>query len=77
MAAVDRSGRGRYGRIVTTKEELLRQILDLDEAETARALIVIPEEHEMAPLLAGWGETLTGEPMPNVAAAARRSREAH
>jgi len=32
---------------------------------------------EMAPLPAGWGETLTGEPMPNVVAAVRRSRENH
>lgn len=31
----------------------------------------------MAPLPAGWDETLTGEPMPNVAAAVRRSRESH
>jgi hypothetical protein len=63
---------------VTAKEKLLREILDLDEAEAARARIVVPdEEPEMAPLLAGWGETLTGEPMPNVAAAVRRSRESH
>lgn len=31
-------------------------------------------EPEMAPLPAGWGETLTGEPMPNVVAAVHRSR---
>ncbi len=31
----------------------------------------------MAPLPEGWGETLTGEPMPNVVAAVRRSREGH
>jgi Putative DNA-binding HTH domain len=53
------------------------QVLDLDEAEAARARIVIPEEPEMAPLPAGWGETLTGEPMPNIAAAIRRSRRFH
>jgi hypothetical protein len=34
------------------------------------------EEPEMAALPEGWGETLTGEPMPNVAAV-RRSRESH
>ena len=66
---------------VTAKEKLLREILDLDEAEAARARIVVStgpgEEPEMAPLPAGWGETLTGEPMPNVAAAVRRSRESH
>ena len=66
---------------MTAKEKLLREILDLDEAEAARARIVVStghaEEPEMAPLPAGWGETLTGEPMPNVAAAVRRSRESH
>ena len=66
---------------MTAKEKLLREILDLDEAEAARAHIVITdvkvEETEMAPLPAGWGETLTGEPMPNVAAAVRRSRDSH
>jgi hypothetical protein len=64
---------------VTAKEKLLREVLDLDEARAARARIVIPDESvdepEMATLPAGWGETLTGEPMPNVAAAVRRSRE--
>jgi hypothetical protein len=34
-------------------------------------------ESEMAPLPAGWGETLTGEPMPNVVAAVHRSRDGH
>jgi hypothetical protein len=65
---------------VTAKEKLLREILDLDGL-VARARIVVSEvpaeEPEMAPLPAGWGETLTGEPMPNVAAAVRRSRESH
>jgi hypothetical protein len=64
---------------VTAKEKLLREVLDLDEARAARARIVIPDESvdepEMAALPAGWGETLTGEPMPNVAAAVRCSRE--
>ena len=66
---------------MTAKEKLLREVLDLDEARAARARIVIPdepvEEPEMAALPSGWGETLTGEPMPNVAAAVRRSRESH
>lgn len=65
---------------MTAKERLLRKILDFDEAEAARARIVVrdepaAEEPEMAPLPAGWGETLTGEPMPNIAAAVRRSRD--
>ncbi|MBS1886211.1 MAG: hypothetical protein JSU06_03395 [Actinobacteria bacterium] len=62
---------------MTAREKLLREILDLDEAEAARAQIVISDEsvEETASLPAGWGETLTGEPMPNVVAAVRRSRE--
>lgn len=63
---------------MTAKERLLREILDLDEAEAARARIVIldepAEESERVTLSEGWGETLTGEPMPDVAAAVRRSR---
>jgi hypothetical protein len=66
---------------MTAKEKLLREILDLDEVEAARAHIVITDvavdEAEMVPLPAGWGETLTGEPMPNIAAAVRRSRDSH
>jgi hypothetical protein len=66
---------------MTAKEKLLREILDLDEAEAARARIVVPdepaEESEPVTLPDGWGETLTGEPMPDVAAAVRRSRESH
>ena len=61
---------------MTAKEKLLREILHLDEAQAARAHIVIAvEKTEMAPLPAAWGETLTGGTMPNVAAAVRRSRE--
>ena len=66
---------------MTAKEKLLREVLDLDDAKAARARIVIPDEPgdepEMVALPAGWGETLTGEPIPNVAAAVRRSRESH
>jgi hypothetical protein len=63
---------------VTAKEKLLRQVLDLNEGEAARAHIVISDEsaaeRAMVPLPDGWGETLTGEPMPDVAAAVRRTR---
>lgn len=34
-------------------------------------------EASIAALPEGWGTTLTGEPMPDVAAAVRRSRETH
>ena len=67
-----------------TAKELLRQRIDeLSEAEAESALRLIDEhtgeadEPEMAPLPQGWGETLTGEPMPNVTAAVSRSRETH
>lgn len=70
-----------YPLSMTAKEKLLRDVLDLDEAKAARARIIVAdepeEESEVAPLPEGWGETLTGEPMPNVAAAVRRSRESH
>jgi hypothetical protein len=75
------AGRGGTIAVVTAKEKLLREVLDLDEARAARARIIIPEdaevEAETVPLPTGWGQTLTGEPMPNVAAAVRRSRESH
>ncbi len=73
-------GCGRYPWTVTAKEKLLREVLDLDEAEAARARIVVPAdsaEPAMVALPEGWGETLTGEPMPDVAAAVRRSRDSH
>lgn len=68
-----------------TAKELLRQRVDeLSEAEAETALRLIDarrkgeaDEPEMAPLPQGWGETLTGEPMPNVTAAVSRSRETH
>jgi hypothetical protein len=70
-----------YPLNMTAKEKLLRDVLDLDEAKAARARIVVSDERadapEMTPLPEGWGETLTGEPMPNVAAAVRRSRDSH
>ena len=65
---------------MTAREKLLREVLALDEAQASRARIVVPAgpaEPETAPLPAGWGETLTGEPMPKVAAAVRRSRDSH
>jgi len=55
------------------------------EAEDALRLLDATLQHEridvagggseIASLPHGWGETLTGEPMPDVAAAARRLRE--
>jgi hypothetical protein len=66
---------------VTAKEKLIRDVLDLDEAKATRARIVVmdePEpESETVPLPAGWDRMANGEPMPDVAAAVRRSREGH
>jgi hypothetical protein len=66
---------------MSAKEKLIRDVLDLDEAKATRARIVVVEEpeldSEMVPLPKGWGEMANGEPMPDVAAAVRRSREGH
>lgn len=74
---------------MTAKELLLKRAPTLSEEEAERALHALDTpptsrvdegEHqndEMAPLPDGWGETLTGEPMPNVVAAVRRSRAGH
>ena len=63
---------------------LLKRVTALSEDEAERALHALDAgdggastEDEMVPLPAGWGETLTGEPMPNVVAAVRRSRSVH
>ena len=68
-------------RSMSTREKL-EQLLDrLSEAELEaeyeRLREVVEGEPEMAPLPRGWAETLTGEPMPNVVAAVRRSRALH
>lgn len=64
---------------MTARERLIRDVLDLDEATAADARIAVADEAEgepeMAPLPRGWGETITGEPTPNVADAVHRSRE--
>jgi hypothetical protein len=66
---------------MSAKEKLIRDVLDLDEAKATHARIVVVEEpeldSEMVPLPKGWGEMANGEPMPDVAAAVRRSREGH
>lgn len=74
-------GTGRYPFCVTAKEKLIRDVLDLDEARASRARVVVVDEpeldSEMVPLPEGWGRMANGEPMPDVAAAVRRSREGH
>lgn len=67
---------------MATRDQLHREVDALPAPQVARArIVVVPEpegdERTTAPLPEGWGETLTGEPMPDVAAAVRRSRESH
>lgn len=66
---------------MTAKEKLIRDVLDLDEAKATRARIVVLDDAEAdwetVPLPEGWGTMANGEPMPDVAAAVRRSREEH
>lgn len=66
---------------MTAKEKLLRDVLDLDEAKAARARIVVTDEpepeSETVPLPEGWDRMANGEPMPEVAATVRRSRDGH
>jgi hypothetical protein len=64
---------------MTAKEKLLMLVPDWTDEQAEIALRAVEpdavEEPEMAPLPAGWGETWTGEPMPNVVAAVYRSRD--
>lgn len=66
---------------MTTREKVERLLDRLSEAELEaeyeRLQRTVENADDMAPLPDGWGETLTGEPMPNVVAAVRRSRESH
>jgi len=59
-------------------EQLLDQLTEAQlEAEYGRLRETVEGPPEMAPLPSGWGETVTGEPMPDVVAAVRRSRASH
>lgn len=65
---------------MTAKQRLLQEVPKWTEREAEIALRAVEAangEGEMASLPEGWGETLTGEPMPDVVSAVRRSREAH
>ena len=68
-------------RLMTTREKVERLLDRLSEteleAEYERLREAVEDASEMAPLPDGWGETVTGEPMPNVVAAVRRSRASH
>jgi hypothetical protein len=73
---------------MTAKERLHRLVDRLSDQEAEEALRVLgaglraPDtdadgEAETASLPEAWGTTLTGEPMPDTAAAVRRSRAMH
>lgn len=74
---------------MTTKERLHQLVDTLTDREAEDALRLLTaeleaqtqsehhDETEIAALPEGWGTTLTGEPMPDVVAAVRRSRAAH
>jgi hypothetical protein len=63
---------------MTAKEKLIRDVLDLEETEAACARIVIDQEQaEKVSLPENWGRMANGDPMPDVAAAVRRSRASH
>jgi hypothetical protein len=66
--------------IMTAKERLLELAPTWSEREAEIALLAVERGNatsSTAPLPEGWGETLTGEPMPDVVSAVRRSRESH
>lgn len=73
-----RSSLDGYGSGMTAKEKLIRDVLALGEAEAARARIVIDRgQTKRVALPKNWGRMANGDPMPDVAAAVRRSRAGH
>lgn len=66
---------------MTTREKVERLLDQLSEpeleAEYERLRRAVQGDDEIAPMPDGWGKTLTGEPMPNVVAAVRHSRDSH
>lgn len=63
---------------MATRAELHRELDALPEPQVPKARIVVEEtmsEPDVIGLPEGWGQTLTGEPMPNVVAAVRRVRD--
>jgi hypothetical protein len=60
------------------KERPRAQLEALSEDEAERRQIVVEgPAPDVIGLPRGWGETSTGEPMPNVVAAVRRLRDGH
>ncbi len=61
----------------TLNDREAEDALRLLDSELQAQMVEPRGEIEIAALPEGWGTTLTGEPMPDVAAAVRRSRAAH
>jgi ApbE superfamily uncharacterized protein (UPF0280 family) len=63
---------------MSTRQELHQKIDALPDLQVPKARIVVEDsEPDVVGLPEHWGETLTGEPMPNVVAAVRRVRDEH
>lgn len=67
---------------MATREQLHREVDALPAPQVSKARIVVVEEEsesewQTVPLPEGWGTMANGEPMPDVAAGVRRSREGH
>lgn len=63
---------------MSTREELHQKIDALPDLQVPKARIVVEDsEPDVVGLPKDWGETLTGEPMPNVVSAVRRVRDEH
>jgi excisionase family DNA binding protein len=60
----------REGKLRATKVGT-QHVIDEDE------LAAMSGSADMLPAPDAWGRTITGEPMPNIVAAIRRSREGH
>lgn len=68
---------------MTTREQAHKLLDELPDSEIEPIVELIASrkepkaEPDVVGLPDGWGETLTGEPMPNVVAAIHRSRNEH
>jgi len=63
---------------MATREQLHKEIDALPDPQLPKVRIVVEEdEPDVVGLPEGWGIMDNGEPVPNVVAAVRRSRESH
>jgi hypothetical protein len=65
-------------RVMAKREQLHAEIDALPEDQLAAARVVVDEdEPDVVGRPKGWGTMDNGQPVPNVVAAVRRSRESH